>query len=549
MIEPKTIIKAVSLITCAIMMSNSLFAAVVSDNDGYAFVSKAEFEALKKDFAGQIEKYNTSIDNKIDGAVSSYLAGINISTTEEIDICENKIAYPLTLRMLGPYNGALVRNMTNEDASLWTSGGLWTDGYDIFFYGTRNHIHHWADSHVTKTPTNTIKNFYNGSVLDDKYYIDSMYNDYNIKAYMNTSDHQFGGIGGSVVWESYSINIFFDQNSCWSSGQSNVNSFERKDYIYDTNARKFTFPQDDFPYVTDVWMNFKNSGKLTVGTPTLTSTSGIDKKWNIITRSSDCNGYREPSQRHSSWTQLATYDSGKINDIFCGSLSSTYETDMYMPVLYDGKIKLTNINSSKTNMVSSRISTSSMYGYSGETNKQNVYIDNVIDPGLVIDPESNISTGWENASLIKADRCYYKETWPATDKEEEFHLTDGIPLCDIPSDLLRLKISFKPTWDDSLGTEKRYIMFSREPITETTDRPDLSSKKDKYYDIKKTLEGTSAKYLELENNVENSFYIEDLLKKDKIYYKIVWETGTSENTTNFKKTTTITRPECLATSS
>ena len=66
MIEPKTIIKAVSLITCAIMMSNSLFAAVVSDNDGYAFVSKAEFEALKKDFAGQIEKYNTSIDNNID---------------------------------------------------------------------------------------------------------------------------------------------------------------------------------------------------------------------------------------------------------------------------------------------------------------------------------------------------------------------------------------------------------------------------------------------------------------------------------------------------
>lgn len=61
-------------------------AAVVSDNDGSAFVSKSEFDILKKDFQSQIEKYNTSIDNKIDGAIASYLAGIQMSVEETLDV-------------------------------------------------------------------------------------------------------------------------------------------------------------------------------------------------------------------------------------------------------------------------------------------------------------------------------------------------------------------------------------------------------------------------------------------------------------------------------
>lgn len=53
------------------------FAAIVSDNDGSAFVTKSEFEALKADFDSQIDNYNKSIDNKIDGAIASYLASMN----------------------------------------------------------------------------------------------------------------------------------------------------------------------------------------------------------------------------------------------------------------------------------------------------------------------------------------------------------------------------------------------------------------------------------------------------------------------------------------
>ena len=67
--------KALCLIF-AFLFSIESMAAVVSDNDGSAFITKAEFEALKKSFAEQIDNYNRSIDSKIDGAIASYLAGM-----------------------------------------------------------------------------------------------------------------------------------------------------------------------------------------------------------------------------------------------------------------------------------------------------------------------------------------------------------------------------------------------------------------------------------------------------------------------------------------
>ena len=73
--------KALCLIFAFLLSINS-FAAVVSDNDGSAFITKAEFDSLKNDFQSQLDGYNTSIDAKIDNAIASYLAGISISKEE-----------------------------------------------------------------------------------------------------------------------------------------------------------------------------------------------------------------------------------------------------------------------------------------------------------------------------------------------------------------------------------------------------------------------------------------------------------------------------------
>ena len=57
------------------------FAAIVSDNDGAAFITKAEFDSLKNNFEAQIDQYNQSIDSKIDGAIAAYLSGISTTST------------------------------------------------------------------------------------------------------------------------------------------------------------------------------------------------------------------------------------------------------------------------------------------------------------------------------------------------------------------------------------------------------------------------------------------------------------------------------------
>ena len=80
------IVKKLLALFLIVLMSINSFGAVVGDNDGSAFITKAEFDSLKNDFQSQIDQYNTSIDSKIDGAIASYLAGISLSHTQKFDL-------------------------------------------------------------------------------------------------------------------------------------------------------------------------------------------------------------------------------------------------------------------------------------------------------------------------------------------------------------------------------------------------------------------------------------------------------------------------------
>ena len=80
-----------------VLMSIESMAAVVSDNDGAAFITKAEFDSLKNTFQGQIDSYNKNIDNKIEGAINSYLAGVKASKESRLDGNIDCLSYPLRL--------------------------------------------------------------------------------------------------------------------------------------------------------------------------------------------------------------------------------------------------------------------------------------------------------------------------------------------------------------------------------------------------------------------------------------------------------------------
>ena len=83
--KPYRLIKKRLALILVLLFSIESFAAVVGDNDGAAFITKAEFDSMKNNFQSQLDRYNSSIDNKIDGAIASYLDGISISKESILD--------------------------------------------------------------------------------------------------------------------------------------------------------------------------------------------------------------------------------------------------------------------------------------------------------------------------------------------------------------------------------------------------------------------------------------------------------------------------------
>ena len=80
----KAIKKMVSLFIAVIININSF--AAVGSNDGSAFITKAEFDAIVNTFNEQMDNYQNNLNSKIDGAIANYLAGLSTKTTAKRDI-------------------------------------------------------------------------------------------------------------------------------------------------------------------------------------------------------------------------------------------------------------------------------------------------------------------------------------------------------------------------------------------------------------------------------------------------------------------------------
>ena len=109
-----------------ICLNFNLYASIVSDNDGSAFVTKAEFESLKQSFSNQITNYNDSIDKKIDGAISSYLAGISLNKPITTNII-NK-----SWEDVSSLNGVLENTYKVPDVNMqFMLGTTWSSNGDV----------------------------------------------------------------------------------------------------------------------------------------------------------------------------------------------------------------------------------------------------------------------------------------------------------------------------------------------------------------------------------------------------------------------------------
>ena len=119
MLQKNKKLKIVSIVLLVLLVNSSINAAVVSDNDGASFITKAEFDSAKNSFQATINDFNTSIDDKISNAISAYIAGAKQSKQTDVKQMDN---YNTIRWMHGPY-----MYFTNRKFTAYNTVGAYTD--------------------------------------------------------------------------------------------------------------------------------------------------------------------------------------------------------------------------------------------------------------------------------------------------------------------------------------------------------------------------------------------------------------------------------------
>ena len=230
--------KCLTFISSILIITNS-FAAIVSDNDGSAFVTKAEFESLKENFANQIQTYNESIDSKIDGAIASYLAGITLEKKIDQDSMINKIndactdsyisgttirkygyrcmaksyTVPTTQKPVGAVVNFFVGNILGAEGTNRHGAGWARQGLDV---NSRTGLFD------VSIPSSGRKNgiYLMVSKYNNKYYADNLLNNITYRYYVT-------GSGAAATWEGWPPTGSTNDNVTWTFPTFKV---EEKEY-------------------------------------------------------------------------------------------------------------------------------------------------------------------------------------------------------------------------------------------------------------------------------------------------------------------------------
>ena len=96
----KTFKRLISIFIIVLLNINTF--AAVSGNDGSAFITKAEFDALVNTFNEQMDNYEASLISKVDGAIANYLAGLSNQRTVTLENYAKTYATSMNVTQIEP---------------------------------------------------------------------------------------------------------------------------------------------------------------------------------------------------------------------------------------------------------------------------------------------------------------------------------------------------------------------------------------------------------------------------------------------------------------
>lgn len=503
------LIKKVKFIVClqVILFGTAMYAAAVSDNDGSAFITKAEFDSLKNDFQSQIDLYNSSIDSKIDTAIAQYLSGIKVATTERLSNATSKLKYPVYIKMSN--KGIFDCDYFNDNSY----AKIWRPGYNLALTNTRNsETTVWTGDYAGNYPeTNFLSLIVNsdGTGLIDgcTKILKASLNINSITAYRSTANYGCHGDAGNP--QRIGVKI---APSSWVATETSVNPY--------------TMPLDN---------NYGLNWTLGNGVTTMPFIVGCSMNWNSTALVTASHGTTYPYQKiHAAHVQARTTFGDKYSDNVTTEIGTfntiinynpTYGENDHVYSLPDGKLYVTN-NYYQTKVLLNYADLRPCWSV-GDTKSHttcNKGFNLVIDGGFTIEPVGfgNTSRANKYKSLWKTKDLYYNVTVPNTKEVVKQNMTKGILLTDMPSsDLNWCSVEFNidlTKYDSTAEANLPKIVLSNSEIGDASSSTEQNKCLDIYED-ERCSESLKSKVKTLKSG-NNKFYLKAPEKNSKLYYKI-----------------------------
>ena len=551
----KNCVKKISAIIIIALIVNIMtpYAAIVSDNDGTAFVTKSEFDALKKNFNEQITIYENSIDGKIDGAIAAYLAGMKTghNIIEKANIAF--LGYPLRIVNKVECLENLDNPIRNQASPSF-----------IFQYELTVAAHNGLYSSLAKflmDPAWYTPDFLNGTWKNEnKFLVTGMTKEPKFKrTNLIAGDTACGGNGTYIENHNFVIVGDYKNFVIWGSEASGLGwlkpdttrfehtkrGTEYNDYELLINTADATTSLENVPtlqtiqtYVANGNWAWDSNSDLTYAPSTIGANFADPKAYHLVNNTG--NDLKSVTYKYTDVTKLnAIYNFNEA------SASDVTKMKKYLAAISYGDDHAIYL----TNRLKNRmwLNNSNNYGkYKRSWGNRVIDLEHndyfgilgMVTEGLNIEgpysAPSDVSYkhDYDNRSACVPSKIYYNFN-KVDGTAIEHHMVEGIPLYSFSSDygnnIERLTITFNLQVDEKYTSNQKYIMFSNEPIA--TQQYDVSTIKNLDYLKFKSASGgivsnSNDRIAKLSSGT-NKLVItnsDELLKGGNVLYmKIIWD--------------------------
>lgn len=528
----KKVIKRIIVLFIILASALEVFAAVVSDNDGAAFITKAEFDSLQNNFQSQIDSFNKSVDSKIDNTIANYLASVVIARNKVLSPNINEIVYPIEIIHHKKSIEEADDDITTEFPQLEP---LWRPSWKLMTLNVRGNYRIYDKFEYPKI--DNINDFVAGYKYDN-----NTYKMTGTASGFNKTCNFFYLLDGwpsNAQWLTYIIIADCNNDGNWGYSKSAGQAIDRSGYI--VNSYNDLFKYSDLE--TGLKLTNFSTTHSKAGNKVYVSSSDNFKKWTC----SDTNMWHGPAHG------AAYNESGNTVEYGTPSYKTTFSKvynnntgNCLAPVSYyiNNKYELYYTNKQKNRIFYQYDSTGisnitwSFETRSSTTTHSDKGVSGILTRGFNLESElENTSRNWFNKSLIKQSRIVYNFT-SGSDTVKDHKMGEGIPIFIFQNDkiggsnykIVKVKLNLATAYPSN----KKYIVFSKRPITLNDYSTDVTSNTN--YEVISECNGTE--YTTTTRKVElipgdNTIVLNNFKSGDILYYKILWNTTEVKNGTNY----------------